>query len=143
MKTLGLDGIEYIGGDIVNDLIQNNQKNYGKDNRNFIKLDLLKDPLPKSDLIFCRDCLVHLSNAEVQIALNNIKKSGSRYLLTTTFPERKKNDSIVTGEWRPVNLILPPFLLPAPLELVDDSYDSPNYFDKNLGLWNIDDLPDF
>jgi hypothetical protein len=76
-------------------------------------------------------------------ALKNIKTSGSKYLLTTTFPERRKNQSIVTGEWRPVNLSEHPFNLTVPLELVDDSYDSPNYYDKQLGLWRISDLPDF
>jgi len=142
MNTLEL-AIEYIGGDIVGDLVRLDQERYGNDHRKFIELNLLQDPLPSMDLILCRDCLVHFSNSDVIIALKHIKKSGSKYLLTSTFPERRKNQRIVTGEWRPVNLSEHPFNLPIPLELVDDSYDSPNYYDKQLGLWKISDLPDF
>jgi hypothetical protein len=142
MRTLELE-TEYIGADIVGELIKLNQERYAGDHRRFVKLDLLRDPLPAVDLILCRDCLVHFSNSDVMAALKNIKASGSKYVLTTTFPDRHKNGSIVTGEWRPLNLSKRPFNLSAPLDLVDDSYDSPNYYDKCLGLWNILDLPDF
>jgi hypothetical protein len=142
MKTLDLN-IEYVGGDIVVDLIELNQQRYAGRHKRFLRMDLLRDPLPEVDLIFCRDCLVHFSNSDVMTALQNMKASGSKYLLTTTFPERRKNQSIATGEWRPVNLCTQPFSLPAPMEFVDDSYDSPNYYDKHLGFWSISDLPDF
>ena len=45
---------EYIGVDIVPDLINNNNKTYGN---KFRCLDLTKDPLPRADMILCRDCL--------------------------------------------------------------------------------------
>lgn len=140
MKTLELK-VEYIGADIVAALVKRNQEIHGSDRRRFVELNLLADRLPSVDLIFCRDCLVHFSNRDVRLALKNIKASGSKYLLTTTFAERTENQNIVTGEWRALNLSIPPFRLSPPLELVEDSYNSPNYFDKHLGLWKISDLP--
>ena len=140
MKTLDLE-IDYLGADIVSELVKLDQKKYASRNRKFVVMDLLHDPIPRVDLILCRDCLVHFSHANIMTALGNIKASGSKYLLTTTFPRRPQNPNIVTGEWRPINLMISPFHFPAPLELVDDSYDSPNYFDKYLGLWKIPDLP--
>ena len=117
MKTLELE-IESIGADIVLDLVKLDQDRYGSDHRKFIELNLLHDPLPKVDVIFCRDCLVHFSNSDVIAAVKNIKASGAEYLLTTTFPKRLRNQNIVTGEWRPINLSESPFRLPVPLEFV-------------------------
>jgi hypothetical protein len=140
MKTVALD-VDYIGADIVGDLIKRNQERYASARRNFVVSDVLRDRLPRVSLIMCRDCLVHFSNADVMTALKNIKASGSEYLLTTTFPAQRRNASIVTGEWRPLNLCQPPFRLPAPLELVDDTFDAPNYHVKYMGIWQVSALP--
>jgi SAM-dependent methyltransferase len=140
MKLLELN-IDYTGGDIVKELIYITQQKYSNDLRRFLILDLINDPLPEVDIILCRDCLVHFSHSDIIRALMNFKSSKSKYLLVTTFPQRTKNKNIITGEWRPINLNLPPFSFPLPLELLDDSYDSANYYDKSLGLWNISELP--
>ena len=142
MRTLGLE-VDYIGADIVGDLIEHNREKYADAYQKFTKQDLLRDRLPAVSLILCRDCLVHFSNADIVTALKNIQASGSKYLLTTTFPERRRNESIVTSEWRPINLCWPPFNLPAPLELVEDTFDAPNYREKHLGLWEVSALPAF
>ena len=142
MQSLGLE-IEYIGADIVRDLIARNQEKYTSAHRKFVRQDILRDPLPAVNLILCRDCLVHFSNVDVMTALKNIRASGSKYLLATTFPERLRNEDIATGEWRPINLCQRPFNLPSPIELVDDTVDEPLYREKNLGLWKISALPPF
>lgn len=135
--------IEYIGADIVAGLIQENQRMYGRANRNFIQLNIISDQLPQVDLIFCRDCLVHLSNAHILDTIKNIKSSGSTYLLTTTFTNRSSNDNIETGDWRPINLQRPPFNFPPPLQLIDEKCTEANgaFSDKALGLWRMNDLP--
>ncbi|MCC6412814.1 MAG: class I SAM-dependent methyltransferase, partial [Saprospiraceae bacterium] len=98
MKNVDLTGIRYTGADIVEDLVLKNQQQYGQpDHINFLKLNLLEDPLPKTDVVLVRDCLVHFSYAHIQQALKNIKNSGCTYLLTTTFPEHPKNTDITTG----------------------------------------------
>jgi SAM-dependent methyltransferase len=140
MNTLELD-VDYVGGDIVAELIERNERQYSGARRRFSRLDLQQDDLPASDLILCRDCLVHFSNRDIVLALKNIKRSGSRYLLTTTFVDRDRNSDIVTGKWRPLNLQRPPFALPAPIELIDEAHPLRRYRDKHLGLWRIDDIP--
>jgi len=82
MKEVDKSGIQYIGADIVKPLIDENKKKYGAHNINFTVLDITKDALPKVDMIFCKDCLQHLSNENVFKALRNFKNSGSKYLFT-------------------------------------------------------------
>jgi len=48
--------------------------------------DLLNQIPPKVDLIMCLWVLNHFPYADAQLALDNIKKSGSKYLLTTDRP---------------------------------------------------------
>ena len=66
MKEVNLAGTTYLGGDIVKELILKNQNSYAPLNQvEFKVIDLTKDSLPASDLILCRDCLVHLSYEEI------------------------------------------------------------------------------
>ena len=133
----------YMGVDIVEEIVAANQRRYGSDTRRFEHLDVTKDPLPQMDLILCRDCLVHLSFADIKAALENFKASGSTYLLTTTFTERSRNKNIPTGgEWRPLNLMVAPFSLPAPRELLNEQCPEGNgaWADKSLGLWRLEDI---
>ena len=142
MKNVDLSGIDYIGADVVKKIIINNRENYARDGISFQHLNLIEDKLPKVDLVFCRDCLVHFSNANVLLALKNIFDSQSEYLLTTTFIDRKENQDINTGQWRALNLELPPFMLPKPIEIiVEENTESDGaYKDKALGLWRISDI---
>ena len=108
-------------------------------------MDLCEGNLPVADVIFVRDCLVHLSNEDAKKALNNIANSGLRYLLTTIFNKRKKNKNIKTGFWRPVNLQLEPFNFPEPELIINEEFSGRfgKNSDKSLGLWKIDNLPKY
>jgi len=134
--------IELIGADIVADLIKRNQQEYGRSNRQFVKLNLITDPLPKVDLVLCRDALVHFSFRHIFQSLDNLKSSGSTYLLTTTFTDKKRNIDIPTGGWHPLNLQRPPFNFPAPIKIVNENCTVENgrFLDKCLGLWKMTDL---
>lgn len=142
MSTVSLDGIEYIGADIVTELVDANQSRFGNTSRRFLELDLVASPLPSADLLMCRDCLVHLSHADVRAALANIARSDIGWVLTTTFPDEPANVDITTGDWRPINLVLPPFNLPAPVELLNErcSEQGGAFADKSLALWRRKDL---
>lgn len=143
MRHLHLPVSKYIGADIVPELVDANQQRYGDERRSFMVLDLTADPLPPAELLFCRDCLVHLSFEDIGKALGNIRRSGIIYLLTTTFPDCAENEDITTGDWRLINLERPPFSFPAPLRLIDEqcTEGSGRYRDKSLGLWRVSDLP--
>lgn len=143
MRELDLGEVQYIGADIVPPLIEDNRRAFGGPRRRFVVANLIKDPLPRADLVLCRDCLVHLSNEDAARAARNLKRSGARYLLATTYPDRTENPSILTGQWRAVNLQLAPFGFPAPLRLVNENCleDGGKWKDKSLGLWRVSDLP--
>ena len=143
MRDVDLSGIEYVGGDIVESLINANRERYESPARNFVKVDLTSGPLPSADAILCRDCLVHLSFANSFAAFRTMKASRARYLLTTTFLDRRVNKDVVDGDWRPLNLEQPPFLLPPPNSVIveDCMEEGGAYADKALAVWRVSDLP--
>lgn len=144
MNKTDLSQIEkYIGGDIIKELVDINRKRYDNKKISFKVIDITKDKLPNVDLLLVRDCLVHFSYEDYKKAINNLKKSKSKYLLTTTFVKRKTNENIITGYWRPINLQKEPFLFPKPIFLLNEKCTEAKgaYSDKSLGLWWVKDLP--
>jgi len=144
MKLVKPGDRAYIGGDIVPDLIEHNNAKYSSSNRQFRVLDIMKDPLPAADLLLCRDCLIHLSFRDVQLALRNIAMSGIPYVLTTHYPLITRNTDILTGDFRAINLQLPPFSLPEPVtvipeDLFPEQKNNPNFI-RELGLWRKRDF---
>jgi len=134
---LGID--HYMGIDIVPAIIAQNVERYSHLKREFLVRDCIKDPLPKVDMILCRDCLVHLSYEDLQRTLRNFLKSKSTYLLTTTFVNVYENKDIPTGEWRALNLQKPPINFPQPLEIIDEKCDESIGIGlgKSLALWKL------
>jgi hypothetical protein len=131
----------YVGVDIVAPLIARVSRQHGNEHRTFLCADFTRDALPRADVILCRDALVHLSFADIRAALRNFRRSGSRYLLTTTFIAHERNQNCRTGGWRMLNLERAPFRFPPPLALVDerllmDGRDS----GKRLALWTLESL---
>jgi SAM-dependent methyltransferase len=133
---------EYIGVDVVPELITRNQKLYANNQTRFAVLDLTRDKLPRADVILCRDCLIHFSYRHIAAAIRNFKRSGSTYLLTNSYPLWQANTNIRTGDFRPLNLALPPFNFPPPLKQIDEKLpeEQEQFFGKILGLWKLPDL---
>jgi hypothetical protein len=130
--------IDYIGGDIVEPLIKRNQSLYSSHNVKFINLDIVHDVLPKADLWLCRDCLFHLSNRNIMLAIDNFIRSDIPYLLTSTFPHCEKNYDIPTGSFRSLNLELPPFCFGKPITQISDWIEGCPV--RYLGLWEREAL---
>lgn len=143
LSRVDLRGIDYTGADIVQALVSRNEARYGGPARRFLRLDLTRDALPTADVVLCRDCLVHLSFAHIALAIERIRDSGSRYLLTTTFTGHDANADIQDGDWRLLNLERAPFHLPPPLRQIVEGCTEGNgtYRDKTLALWRVSDLP--
>ncbi len=141
MRTVDL-GVDYVGADVVLDLIAANTARDANAHRRFVVVDIANDDLPCVDLIFCRDLLVHFSFVDALRVIANLKRSGSTYLLTTTFTARTTQADIATGQWRPINLRLPPFNWPAPLRTINENCTEAggDWADKSLGLWRLVDL---
>lgn len=142
MEKTSLNLSSYIGADIVQEIININNQNYSSEKRRFVKLDITKDPLPQVDLIFSRDCFVHLSNEDILKAITNIKKSKAKLLMTTTFTACEFNEDILTGDWRILNLMKKPFYFPKATLVLNENCTEGNgtYTDKSLGLWKVNDL---
>lgn len=104
--------IDYLGADIVKDLIAINKKKYENDKIKFMKLDIRYDKLPVSDLMICRDCLFHFSNKDIYLFLNNFASSKIEYLLLTSHlndVDKFENRDIITGDFRNIDLFSKPF----------------------------------
>lgn len=108
-------GVSYIGADLVPAVVERARARTDWRHARFLVLDIVEDPLPAADLWLCRDCLFHLSNADVFHALENFLRSGIPHLLTTihTGPEPKNRD-IRSGGFRWFDLFQPPFNVPGP-----------------------------
>ena len=143
IKEVNLDSVRYVGIDVVSEIITVNQRKYGKDSRTFANLDITSDQLPQVDVILCRDSLVHLSLRDIFATLENFERSGSIYLLTTTFVDYRNNEDIRTGGWRRLNLEHEPFNFPPPIAVIDEQckHTGGIYVDKRLALWALKDVP--
>jgi len=136
--------ISYFGGDIVPQLIQKNNELYGNGIFSFIQVDITSDTLPNVDLIFTRDCFLHLSYLNIYKALKNYKKSGADYLLVSTYTKKRKNTDVpnVSINGRAINLQTFPFYFSQPLELINEGCTEGNleYADKSLALWKLKNI---
>lgn len=143
LSSIALPISQYIGIDILDHFIDHHKKHFEQNPfYHFYQADISCDPLPMADLILCRDCLVHFSYTDIYKTLENFKRSGSRYLLTTTFTDTIENVDIVTGDWRSLNLERPPFNFFKPEKIiVEGCIESGDlYKDKCLGLWDLQKL---
>lgn len=127
-------GVPYIGADIVPALVEDLRAKYASPTRTFLHLDITKGPLPDADIFFCRDCFLHLTFAQVHQALGNFRRSACKHLVASTYRDIRANTDSFTGGVRMLNLCLPPFNLPEPLEYIEDSGEGP--FDRCLGVWS-------
>jgi hypothetical protein len=142
MQASSLDLDVYVAVDVVRDLVDWCARHYAAPWRRFEHLDLTIDPLPRVDLILCRDVLPHFSFEDIDRAVANFRRSGSTWLLTNSFINRESNEDIPTGSWRPLNLEQPPFSFPTPAAVIDERchHTGGLYADKRLSLWLLADL---
>jgi hypothetical protein len=139
----------YVGGDVVEAIVAADNTRYAAPGRSFVRVDLTTGPLPDvdgapADALFCRDCLVHLSYANIARVIGVLRRSGIRHLITTTFLDRETNTDIMDGNWRPLNLERAPFDFPPPAAVLVEGCEEEGgaYADKALGAWLVSDLPD-
>lgn len=130
-------GFEYKGGDIVESMIISNRHQYPQ--IQFQVLDISQDTLPAVDMIFIRDCLIHLSDRDVLRVLDNICSSSVKYAMLTNYKAQHAQISdIRTGDFRPINMRANPFNLPEPLVSLDDG--PANSVIKTMDLWSVEQI---
>jgi len=136
MKRVALTDIDYIGIDVVPELIARNRERYENEHATFAVVDITRDRLPVADAILCRECFIHLSLRNIQAALRNFQNGSATYLLCTTHPAVSANTDCPDGGWRSLNLQLPPFGFPEPIRLLVEDEE----LGKCLGVWRLKDL---
>ncbi len=145
MKQVDLGNSQYLGVDIVDSLIDQNYQ-YKSDLIQFKKLNMVRDQIPKKELVIVRDVWVHMPFEDIHQTVRNIKASGSKYLLCTHFEDYTFNFNIPTGKWRPLNLKRKPFYFPDSeyqwLESFPMKYKK-DFRGKSLALWEVNKLPNF
>lgn len=103
----------------------------------FIKqLDILIDPLPRADVMLCREFLQHLPNIDIADALDNFLDSNITWLLCTSHGNSENVDIEKVGMFRPLNLMVSPFGFTEPRKWVEDQPGS----GRILGLWHCSDI---
>lgn len=128
---------EYVGIDLVSSVIGTNRDAYESVGRRFLVADAVVDPLPKADVVLCREVLFHLSLDEALSAVRNILSGDRRYLIATTDRATLFNADIETGDFRMLNLERKPFFFPRPLmELSDGAMEA----QRVLAIWNVAQL---
>lgn len=139
MRRVDLAGVDYVGADVVPDVVARNAAAHARPGVRFMVADLTQDDLTRADLVLCRDCWIHLSFQDCAAMLENFRRSGAEWLLISNSPQVAQNVNQFTGAtWRYLNLQQAPFHFPPPLEARKDHYDHTGF---EITLWRIADLP--
>jgi len=136
--------VRYAGVDIVPLLIERLQARAaaGEIKGEYHLADITTDSLPRCDAVLCRDCLVHLSFANIERAVANFRVCGAIWLIATTFPEWQVNGDCEDGDWRALNFERGPFDWGAPVERVNENCSEAGggWRDKSLGVWRLAEI---
>lgn len=139
--------IQYLGVDIVQELILNLKKKYFAKNINFICLDIINANLPNLDLLICRDCLIHFSNQDIHKIISNFLESKIKYILVTDsiVDDSFNNYEIETGEFRKLDLTKKPFNLPKNhlFQFNDVCNVKTKKYETKMTLWSRKDLNNY
>lgn len=132
-----MSNINYLGGDIVPDLIKRNKIKYRSKFNKFIILNIKTDRIPDSDFLIIRDLFIHFNDKEIFQSLNNIKKSKFKFIGITSHMNSSNTLSPLLGDnFRPLNLTIPPFNLKKPDYIIQD-YNSKmsKKLNKQMIIW--------
>lgn len=128
---------DYLGLDIVQNVVQANKTTYGKLGINFQQLDAVDEPLPDCNAILCREVILHMNFIDAIKLIRNIKKH-SEFLIATTDTALWFNSNIPTGDYRMLNLQRIPFNFPKPEIVI---WDDALVAGRQLAIWKTSSLP--
>ena len=128
----------YLGVDIAADVIETNTTLYESEHVSFAELNAVSEHLPPGfDAAIIREVLFHLSFRDALSLCENVQTAGVKYVLATNSTKVSQNFDIVSGEFRNLNLELPPFSWPEPLDYIADDAVSEG---RSLGIWSTESL---
>lgn len=142
MSRTDLSSVNYIGCDCDPQHCESTRSrssmpsSFNPRKKTVVELDMIDDPLPRADLMLCRDFFQHLPNVDIADAIENFIDSYIPWMLCTSHDNVDNDDIELAGMFRPLNLTSCPFSFPAPQKWVEDGSG------RILGLWNRLDILD-
>lgn len=121
IQLLDLNGISYIGGDIVKQKIENLRSIYPQ--HRWVHMDVVTDPLPDADVWLCRDTMIHLPLPAIKAALRNFMRSNIKYLLVGNNQNGSNEGAVDWGYIGFLNWSNEPWSFGDPLDSIPDSSD--------------------
>jgi hypothetical protein len=144
--------VKYVGIDIVEDLVNRNREKYSEFSAEFYCKNIIEEPLGlDSEIIICRDLLVHLSLSDCLKVFHNLSKENSSYIALTSFTRTVENTDLLYPSnlsnsvgWRPLNLELSPFNFGEPELLINEKCQERDgervYDDKCLVIYRLENI---
>lgn len=111
MRHVELAGVDYLGIDLVPDVISRNRQEFGRPGVRFELGNFTEMELPDADLVLCKDVLQHLPNRAVFRFLAQLDRF-EYALLTNDLGRNAARDATLAGSsWHfaPIDLMAPPF----------------------------------
>lgn len=124
---------------MIGNLIYHLQQRFAHRNIYLHQFDLTKHVNAPADVIMSRDVFFHLPKNQTRTALHHHSMSGSRYFITTTFPNSTDNDAPdTTRGWFPINVQQYPYSIGTPLELIREAgVGCLAGYNRYVGLWEL------
>lgn len=112
-ELMDWSGVDYVGVDVVPEVVEANRRRDTPDNVSFVCLDALVDDLPEGDVLIVKDVLQHWSNADVLRLLDAAQERFTFTVVTNDVSSKshpaKVNSDIALGDWRPIDIERAPF----------------------------------
>lgn len=102
---------KYLGLEIVDNLVANNNLKYSNDKVSFKTFDLVEEKIPTGfDIILVRDVFIHLKDEQIKNFLKLLTTSEAKYFGVTSTPLLRKNFELKTeGRYRDINIEIEPY----------------------------------
>jgi len=134
----------YQGMDIASNVINTLQQTVNDSRVTLTHRDVTQSPLvldipdPEHTMVMSRQMLQHLSDTAICKALHNFISIKAKFLLLDFFNKAQINAPRHDSGYpaREINLLLPPFNMPQPLQMLDDDPVYP----RQMFVWNLHKL---
>ena len=73
-RRIASPNVDYVGVDVVPELVARNQTLFGSDRVRFLCADIASDALPEGDICLLREVLQHLSNGQILRVLEQVRQ---------------------------------------------------------------------
>lgn len=149
MSAVDISDITYLGCDISASVIDANIEEFDRDGVTFSHLDITSDPLPKADMMMCRDCLFHLKHRFRWFFFENFIASDIPYLLMTMHHLDGNRMLTSNGNFAAFSPLAEPFNFPDPVVMIHETMEElPADMSKeekplqyrSLGIWRKEDV---